>query len=154
MAYGTYLSIRVRPEDEFRLRKMADDIVYETGQIIHFTEAVEPLHITVMYDETNEYKPIPTKILNNIIAVAKGVEIFTGCNSSRYLVLPVECTYADMQNSNLKAMGYVHGYPEYHPHITLGKVSEYFNLNTIPNKRFKGMIINLDREVCEPIKRV
>ena len=109
-------------------------------------------HITLMYDETSNFKQIDLKKPYGKHTL-KEFEVFS-MNNRPVLVAIVESKYIAERHRELTDLGFNHSYVNYRPHVTLGYIlNNDFNENLLKSLNFlKQMDFKLTEERIDIIR--
>lgn len=109
-------------------------------------------HITLMYDETSNFKQIDLKKPYGK-HILKEFEVFSMDNRP-VLVAIVESKYIAERHRELTDLGFNHSYASYRPHVTLGYIlNNDFNENLLQSLNFlKQMDFKLTEERIDIIR--
>lgn len=134
---GSYVSVK---PSEF-----AKSLIYDLCREMGLAHAEsDSLHCTLMYSPyvSANYRPDTTKKYQ-----AELGELSLYGPNKDFLVVELISPALQARHEELKALGLVHSYDEYRPHITL--VEGYYK--SIPLNLLSGMIVHLSEETIEDI---
>ena len=144
---GFYCEVLVK---ESQFNDMLNMIHLNTDILLETTD-YKP-HITLMYDETSNFKQIDLKKPYGK-GILKEFEVFS-MNNRPVLVATVESKYIAERHKELTDLGFNHSFSDYKPHVTLGYIlNNDFNENLLKSLNFlKQMDFKLTEERIDIIR--
>ena len=144
---GFYCEVLVK---ESQFNNMLNMIHLNTDILLEPTD-YKP-HITLMYDETSNFKQIDLKKPYGKHTL-KEFEVFS-MNNRPVLVVTVESKYIVERHKELTDLGFKHSFSDYKPHVTLGYIlNNDFNENLLKSLNFfKQMDFKLTEERIDIIR--
>ena len=112
------------------------------------------LHLTIMYSKEHVAHTIPDLHDNEHVALATGIEHWSGHDGDGYLVLKMICNPAKQLHEGFKDVGCKHSFDDYTPHVTLktGLQKDEVGLWIDQHKDMKPFLVKFDQLHIENIK--